>query len=117
MVIRSYGVEGLASVIREHIRLAADLARAIEKEPDFELLAKPMFSTVVFRCTRGSGPEDVNDRNRRIVEAVNGTHETFISHTTVRGRNAIRIAIGNLRTAPDNVGKAWELVRKTAAEL
>src|SRR6476469_1260031 len=53
MAIRSYGVDGLASVIREHIRLAADLARAVEKEPGFELLAKPKFSTVVFRSTRG----------------------------------------------------------------
>lgn len=116
MVIRSYGVDGLASVLREHIRLAADLARDIENEPGFELLAKPRFSTVVFRCTRGGTPEDVNERNRRIVETVNGTRKTFISHTTVRGMKAIRIAIGNLRTGQDNVRRAWDLVRKAASE-
>jgi aromatic-L-amino-acid decarboxylase len=116
MVIRSYGVDGLTSVIREHIRLAANLAREISNEPDFELLAKPMFSTVVFRSTRGATPDEVDERNRRIVETVNGTHKTFISHTTVRGKRAIRIAIGNLRTGPDNVRRAWELVRKAASE-
>jgi aromatic-L-amino-acid decarboxylase len=115
MVIRSYGVEGLASVIREQIRLAADLARDIEKEPGFELLSTPQFSTVVFRSTRGTDAADTNERNRRIVEAVNATRETFISHTTVRGSNAIRIAIGNVRTGADNVNRAWDLVRKAAA--
>ena len=116
MVIRSYGVEGLASVIREHIRLAAVLARAVEDEPGFELLARPKFSTVVFRATRGGSPAEVNDRNRRIVEAVNATRSVFISHTTVRGKSAIRIAIGNLRTGADNVRRAWELIREAAAE-
>ena len=116
MVIRSYGVDGLASVLREHIRLASELARDVENEPGFELLAKPRFSTVVFRSTRGRTPTEVNERNRRIVEAVNDTHKTFISHTTVRGMNAIRIAIGNLRTGPDNVSRAWELIRTAASE-
>jgi aromatic-L-amino-acid decarboxylase len=117
MVIRSYGVEGLASVIREHIRLAADLAAEIRSEPGFELLAEPKFSTVVFRSTRGTTGPEVNDRNRRIVEAVNATRKTFISHTTVRGMNAIRIAIGNLRTGAANVRSAWELVRKADSEI
>ena len=117
MVIRSYGVDGLASVIREHIRLASDLARTIEKEPDFELLAQPKFSTVVFRSTRGATPAEVNDRNQHIVEAVNGTHKTFISHTTVRGANAIRVAIGNLRTGAENVARAWDLIRNAASKI
>jgi len=51
------------------------------------------------------------------VEAVNATRKTFISHTTVRGMNAIRIAIGNLRTGAANVRSAWELVRKADSEI
>ncbi len=108
MVIRSFGVDGIAAVIREHIRLAADLARWVEQEPEFELLAKPRFSTVVFRHKGG------DDTNRLIVDRVNATRETFISHTTVRGRYAIRIAIGNLRTTAANLERAWELVKRAA---
>lgn len=116
MVIRSYGVEGLAAVIREHIRLAAGLAEKVEAENGFELLAKPLFSTVVFRHCSGGSPEDVNEHNRRIVEAVNATRQTFISHTTVRGKYAIRVAIGNLRTGEPHVTAAWELIRNAASE-
>ncbi|MDQ6718733.1 MAG: pyridoxal-dependent decarboxylase [Gemmatimonadota bacterium] len=116
MVIRSYGVQGLASVIREHIRLAAELAEKVESDPEFELFAKPRFSTVVFRY-RGHGPPEVlNERNRRIVENVNATRRTFISHTTVRGSYAIRVAIGNLHTNESHVTAAWDLIRKAASE-
>jgi aromatic-L-amino-acid decarboxylase len=109
-------VDGLCAVIREHIRLACELAGWIEREPGFELLAKPRFSTVVFRyATNGAAPAEINVRNRSIVETVNGTRETFISHTTVRGAYAIRISIGNLRTGEANVRHAWELVKKAAA--
>ncbi|MBA3644861.1 MAG: amino acid decarboxylase [Gemmatimonadaceae bacterium] len=117
MVIRSYGVEGLASVVREHIRLAAELAAAVETAPEFELLARPKFSTVVFRSNRGGTPAEVNEHNRRVVEAVNATRKTFISHTTVRGMYAIRIAIGNLNTGAENVERAWDIIRKTASKI
>jgi Glutamate decarboxylase and related PLP-dependent proteins len=117
MVIRSFGVQGLAAVIREHIRLAAELAAKIEKAPGFELLAVPRFSTVVFRSNTAATPAGNDEINRRIVEAVNGTRKTFLSHTTVRGRYAIRIAIGNLRTGEENVSRAWDLVQKAASQL
>jgi aromatic-L-amino-acid decarboxylase len=117
MVIRSFGVDGLCAVIREHILLASELAGWVENEPGFELLAKPRFSTVVFRhAPKGAAMAEVNERNRAIVEAVNGTRRTFISHTTVRGAYAVRISIGNLRTGEANVRRAWELVKKAASE-
>ena len=115
MVIRSYGVKGLAAVIRGHIRLAAELARKVESEPGFELLTKPRFSTLVFRHRKGASPNEMNEHNRRIVETVNATRQTFISHTTVRGAYAIRVAIGNLRTQEAHVDAAWELIKKAAS--
>lgn len=115
MVIRSYGADGLAAVIREHIRLCAELAKKIEIEPGFELLAKPKFSTVVFRHRKGNTPAEMNEHNRRIVETVNATRQTFVSHTTVRGAYAVRIAIGNIHTGESHVSAAWELIKKAAS--
>lgn len=117
MVIRSFGVEGLAAIIREHIRLARTLADWVENDADFELLANPRFSTVVLRHRPAGGDAHADERNRRIVEQVNGTRATFISHTTVRGVYAIRISVGNLRTTEANVRRAWDLVRQAAAEV
>ena len=50
------------------------------------------------------------------MDAVNRTGEVFLSHTRLRGRFAIRLAIGNLRTEARHVERAWELLREAAAD-
>ncbi len=53
---------------------------------------------------------------RAIMDAVNRTGEVFLSHTKLRGRFTIRLAIGNLRTDERHIALAWELLRHAAAE-
>jgi aromatic-L-amino-acid decarboxylase len=48
------------------------------------------------------------------MDAVNATGEMFISHTKIRDRFALRLAIGNLRTTRDDVEAAWTLLRRHA---
>jgi aromatic-L-amino-acid decarboxylase len=40
----------------------------------------------------------------------------FLSHTRLRDRFTIRLAIGNLRTEGRHVRRAWELLRIAAQE-
>jgi aromatic-L-amino-acid decarboxylase len=60
-VMRSFGREGLANIIREHVRLAQDLARVIDADPRFERTAPTPFSVVCFRY------KGTDDENRRIL--------------------------------------------------
>jgi aromatic-L-amino-acid decarboxylase len=55
--------------------------------------------------------------NARLLDAVNATGETFLSHTKLDGRFTLRLAIGHIRTTPEHVARAWELLRRTAKEL
>jgi aromatic-L-amino-acid decarboxylase len=73
------------------------------------------FSTVCFRC-RPPGYDDaaLDSLNQRLLEGVNATGEVFLSHTRLRGRYALRLAVGNLRTTEAHVRRAWELLRKAA---
>ncbi len=105
-VLRAFGVEGARARIAAHIDMARQLRGWIEEEPDFEVLAPTPFSTVVFRH-RGGDAE-----NERIHDAVNASGQALISHTDVRGRYALRMAIGNLRTTLDDVRAAWDLIRR-----
>jgi hypothetical protein len=41
----------------------------------------------------------------------------FLSHTRLRGRLALRIAIGHLDTAERHVRRAWELLSSHAGHL
>jgi aromatic-L-amino-acid decarboxylase len=114
-VIRSFGVEGLRSLVREHIRIARSLARWIDADPDLERMADVNFSTVVFRHRpAGMNRGGLDSHNARILELVNQKKEIFLSHTRVRGSYALRIAIGNIHTTEESVRRAFEIVRETA---
>ena len=112
-VIRNFGVEGLQSLIREHIRFAQILAAWIDDDPTLERLAEVNFSTVVFRHrSPGMTAEELNQHNARVLEKVNATREVYLSHTRVRGSYAIRVAIGNIHTTEAHVRRALDLVRE-----
>ena len=114
-VLRYFGAEGIAARIREHIRLAGWLAAEIDRTPDFERLAPRQFSTVVFHYRpAGLSENELDALNTRIIDRVNASGEIFLSHTRARGRLAIRVAIGNIRTAEAHVRRAWELVQAAA---
>jgi aromatic-L-amino-acid decarboxylase len=112
-VIRNFGVEGLQALIREHIRIARVLAKWIDDDPTFERLADVNFSTVVFRHRpTGMSEDELNRHNADVLRAVNETRAVFLSHTRVRGKYALRIAIGNIHTTEPDVRHALDQVRK-----
>jgi aromatic-L-amino-acid decarboxylase len=110
MVIRAYGRDGLSDLVGGHIAMAARLAEAIAAEPGWELLAPVPLSTVCFRShPRGVDDESELDRiNAELVERVNAAGAAFVSHTRVKGRFAIRMAIGNAATRWEHVQRAWQ---------
>jgi aromatic-L-amino-acid decarboxylase len=116
-VLRYFGSAGIAERLRHHIALAAQLEQWIRDHAAFELLAPRHFSVVVFRYhPDGHSEAELDALNARILDAVNAGGEIFLSHTKVKGRFAIRVAIGNLRTQQAHVARAWELLREQAAE-
>ena len=117
MVIRAFGVDGLAERIREHCRWARLLAGWIEREPGFELAAPVPFSAVCFRAVPEVGVEEQDRYNERLLAEVNAAGPVFLSHTRLRGRYVLHAAIGNLRTTEEHVRRAWELVRGAHARL
>jgi aromatic-L-amino-acid decarboxylase len=110
-VMRSYGREGIAALIREQVRMAQQLAVKIDAHPRFERTAPTPFSTVCFRY-QGS-----DDENRQIQERVNQTGEFFISGTRLHGRFTLRVAIGNLATTEAHVTRLWELIQRETASF
>jgi aromatic-L-amino-acid decarboxylase len=110
-VLRSYGREGLAEVLRGHVRMAQDLAAAVDADSSFERTAPSPFSVVCFRY-KGSDEE-----NQRILERVNATGKVFLSGTVLRGRFTLHLAVGNYGTRPEHVRRAWETVKEEAHAL
>ena len=122
-LVRYFGVDGLRRRVDAHCRLAEQLAAEVDAHANFERLAPVPFSTVCLRWRPAGlagreGESEVGARldaaNERLMAAVNATGETFLSHTRLRGRFAIRVAIGNLRTEERHVARAWTVLQAEA---
>ncbi|HXZ81598.1 MAG TPA: pyridoxal-dependent decarboxylase [Terriglobales bacterium] len=105
-LLRYFGRERIQQIMRDHIRSAKRLEELVHADPRFEVVAPVPFSVVCFRY-RGS-----DDENRKILERVNAARRFFISHTSLDGRMVLRIAIGNLATAWDDVEECWRTVQE-----
>jgi aromatic-L-amino-acid decarboxylase len=117
-VMRWFGAAGMRDRLREHVRIAQTLAAWVDAEPSCERLAPVAFSVVVFRFQREGLDEAALDAlNAGVIEHVNASGEVFLAQTRVRGRLAIRVAIGNLRTTEAHVARAWQLLRAAAAAV
>lgn len=116
-VIRSYGVEGLQAMVREHIRLAGLFRGWLESDGRFELLAPVDLSLVCFRLNGGRGEPELDDLNRRLLEKINATGRVYLTHTTLRGRFTIRLVVGQWQTQERHVREAWDIIRGAAAAL
>lgn len=117
MILRSYGARAIRAHLSRHLQLAQMLASWIDLHPDFERLAPVPFSVVCFRWNprgRSLSAAELDAANEALVERVNRTGEIFLSHTRLRGRLALRIAVGHLRTHEPHVAHAWELLTREA---
>ena len=119
-VFRTFGRAGLESRVREHLRLAAGFADRVAHTPGFELAAPPGMAVVCFRALPSASnaePERVDELNRALVEAVNATGRAYLTHTTLRGRVAARVAFGNVLTTERHALEVLALLEAEAARL
>jgi aromatic-L-amino-acid decarboxylase len=118
MVLRAFGRSGIESRVREHVRLAGVLARMVEREPGFQLAAPPSMSVVCFRCVEPGVDDVTNDRlNEAIVDAVNASGAAYLTHTRLRGRVAMRVGVGNVRTTEEHLAILWQRVLAERSRL
>jgi len=110
MVLRHFGADGLRAHLAEHMRLARLFAAWVASSDQFELAAPVPFSVVCFRLRR----ETTDEAHQRVLDAVNGSGEVFLSHTKLDGRYAFRLAIGHIRTAEQHIRRAFELLNRAA---
>jgi aromatic-L-amino-acid/L-tryptophan decarboxylase len=107
-VMRYFGRERIAQMLRDHITWAQRFAEFVDQHPKFERVAPVPFSVVCFRY-KGS-----DEQNLAIEEKVNQSGRVFISHTALNNQMVLRMAIGNLGTTWEDVEEAWRIIREAA---
>lgn len=118
-VIRSYGVEGLRSIIEEHIRIGQWLKNEIEKETDFEILAPVPVNLVCFRYKPAGtiDEERLNKINSSLLEGLNRTGQLLLTQTKLNNKYTLRMVSGNNHTTLDAVQKGWNTIKEHARKI
>jgi len=115
-VLRVYGLEGLQTMIRNHVVWSGELCETIRKTPDYEIITEPVLSLFTFRYAP-SGVEDLDDLNQRLVSAVNDDGRTYITQTRTDGKLVIRFQVGQVDVTREDVTEAFAVIQEIAAKL
>lgn len=116
MVWRTFGKEGIAARIRDHLRLAQLFTRWVEDDPRFEIAAPTVMGVVCFRI-KADDSVLADQLNSLAVETINASGKSYLMQTKLRGRAVMRLGLGNLLTTEENVRRAWEIIQRTASDL
>jgi aromatic-L-amino-acid decarboxylase len=116
VIFRSFGRDGMAAHLREHIRLAKLFADWIKSDNRFELAAPVSMGVVCFRFV-GGDESTVEQLNSEIVEKINASGRAYLTQTKLRDRTVMRIGLGNVLTTEKHLHNAWEMIQETANAL
>jgi len=116
-LIRAHGLEGLRTMIRNHVRWSERLAARLAAVPGFEIVTEPMLSLFSFRHAPRSASLDSDAHNRALVTAINDDGRIYLTPTLVDGRVAIRFQAGQFDATEADVDMAFEVITEIAASL
>jgi aromatic-L-amino-acid decarboxylase len=114
--MRGHGLEGLRTMIRNHVRWSQGLAQRLAAEPGFALVTQPVLSLFSFRHDPGDG-RDLDAHNLALVAAINDDGRIYLTQTRVDGHVAIRFQAGTIETTEADIDLAFEVIRTIAANL
>jgi aromatic-L-amino-acid decarboxylase len=116
--IAALGRTGIAAQVARANALARELAALVERDPELELAAEPETSIVAFRARPdGCPPEQLEEVNRALPEAVQARGRAFVTGTVFGGGETLRACILHPETSEEHLLILVEEVLVTAGEL
>jgi glutamate/tyrosine decarboxylase-like PLP-dependent enzyme len=121
--LKSLGRAGYQEMIERCIDNARSLAVWVDTQPGVELMNAARqrshpFNIVCFRYTDSHRSDDeLNDLNRRAVNAIQSDGRVFVSGTTWNGQAAIRAAFVNWSTSAEDVRVLQQVIEEFGVSL
>jgi aromatic-L-amino-acid decarboxylase len=106
-VLRTYGSEGLRSLVARGHALAADLAARIDEHPALDLVVPAQLALVCL------AHRDGDEATQRILDAVNASG-ALVTHTRLDGRLVMRVSTGQSRTEARHLDEVWTAIAAAA---
>lgn len=110
-LIRSYGLDGLRTRIRNHVEWAGELCELLRGMSGFEIVTDPILSLFSFRC-----PGD-DAAQQRLVDALNDDGRIYVTQGAFQDRKIIRFQVGQFDTTREDVMMAHEVIQDVWEEI
>ncbi|TPJ79098.1 pyridoxal-dependent decarboxylase [Mesorhizobium sp. B2-6-2] len=112
-LLRYHGLEGLRTMIRNHVAWSVELAEKLAAEPDFEIVSAPVLSLFSFRH---KAPGDPDRHNIALVNAINDDGRIYLTQTRVDGAIAIRFQAGQFEMTREDAETAFAVITEIARQ-
>lgn len=108
-LMRHYGMEGLRTRIRNHVKWSAALCTRLKAEPDFEIVTDPILSLWTFKASGASDEE-----TQALVDAINDDGRIYLTQTLVDGVKVIRFTAGQFDCEERDFDTAFDTITEIA---
>lgn len=112
-LLRAHGLEGLRTMIRNHVAWSEKLAGRLAAEADFELVTAPMLSLFSF-CHRAPDSADADEHNLRLVDAINADGRIYLTQSRAGERVVIRFQAGQFEATEADLDTAFDVITEIA---
>jgi len=114
-LLRAHGLEGLRSMIRNHVDWAVSLAGRLRAEPDMEIVTEPILSLFAFRDVP-PGVDDLDAHNIDLINRINDDGRIYLTQTTHAGKIVIRFQAGQFDLQENDVNIAFDTIVEVARQ-
>jgi aromatic-L-amino-acid/L-tryptophan decarboxylase len=115
-LLRAYGLEGLRSMLRNHVRWAEKLAARLGGKTDFKVTSAPMLSLFSFRH-EPKGVSDLDQHNLQLISAINDDGRIYLTQTKVDGKFVIRFQAGSFDMVEADADMAFDVIVELARKM
>lgn len=105
-LLRSYGLEGLRTRIRNHVKWAHELCEMLRGLDGFEIVTEPILSLFSFRCPGNDADQ------QKLVDALNDDGRIYVTQGMFADRKVIRFQVGQFDTTRDDVMMAHTVIKE-----
>jgi len=113
-VLRNFGTAEIQNRLRKHIKMIQDISDEIDHNPDFEMMVKNPLNMLCFRFHphKIQDNETLNTLNQKILNQINDTGETFLTHTKIKDQFVIRLVAGQTYLEKKHLDSVWDLIKR-----
>ncbi|MEO9576247.1 MAG: pyridoxal-dependent decarboxylase [Tateyamaria sp.] len=108
-LMRHYGMEGLRTRIRNHVKWSQALCERLRSQSEFEIVTEPILSLWTFKVRDAS-----DDQTQALVDAINDDGRIYLTQTLVDGQKVIRFTAGQFDCEERDFDTAFDTITELA---